>query len=132
MVKMSWWKGMLYRIYKERPRIFPFSPLYVLFIFLNNIVSFYGWHFSDLIMILFGRGIGFKFTALVESSKKLYEEERFISGKTLRRDHYLLCSFVARVESFLSPLILLSFATNVYSLSLQVNEPPFSPNLESN
>ncbi|XP_003705354.1 gustatory receptor for sugar taste 64f isoform X2 [Megachile rotundata] len=113
-------------MYNSRSHSFIFDTLeynfaFGLFIFIISKLATFVWNFTDLFIILVATGLAERYKCL---NKKLIltvakYRSRF-DWHELREDYAALSSVVKKVDDHISPVILLSFANNLYFICLQL------------
>ncbi|OXA64341.1 Gustatory receptor for sugar taste 64e [Folsomia candida] len=101
-----------------------------------NIVTQYAWNYVDILIGIFARVLYGQFKGLRETCKKIvhvdggikdekYLGEDAVFWEFLVNDHGIICQVMESFKEFLSPIILVTFAANVFWICLVVILTPF-------
>ncbi|XP_017793582.1 PREDICTED: gustatory receptor for sugar taste 64f-like [Habropoda laboriosa] len=113
-------------IYSLRSHAFIFNILdynftFGLYIFVVSKLATFTWNFTDLFIMLVATGLAERYKTL---NKKLAitvtKYRATFDWRELREDYAILSCVVKKVDEQLSPIILLSFANNLYFICLQL------------
>ncbi|KAG9433562.1 gustatory receptor for sugar taste 64f [Apis mellifera carnica] len=113
-------------IYTLRSHSFIFDTLnynfvYGLYVFVVSKLATFTWNFTDLFIMLVATGLAERYKSL---NKKLAVTmtkcQAAFNWRELREDYAILSCIVKKVDDHISPIILLSFANNVYFICLQL------------
>ncbi|KAF7995274.1 hypothetical protein HCN44_004746 [Aphidius gifuensis] len=94
----------------------------ILYLFVANEVSTIIWNFTDIFIVIVATGLAERYNHLNESvinslGKRGYDA---INWHQCRKKYALLSSLVKETDNALSPLILLSYFTNLYFIFIQL------------
>ncbi|CAK9807740.1 Gustatory receptor for sugar taste 64f [Anthophora plagiata] len=113
-------------IYSLRSHSFIFDILdynftFGLYIFVISKLATFTWNFTDLFIMLVATGLAERYKSL---NKKLAitvtKYRSTFDWRELREDYAILSCVVKKVDEQISPIILLSFANNLYFICLQL------------
>ncbi|XP_031833758.1 gustatory receptor for sugar taste 64f [Nomia melanderi] len=113
-------------IYSLRSHAFIFDILdynftFGVYIFLISKVATFTWNFTDLFLMLVSSGLAERYKVLNRKLALTVANNRSTIGwQELREDYAILSSIVKKVDDHVSPIILLSFANNLYFICLQL------------
>ncbi|XP_043675727.1 gustatory receptor for sugar taste 64a-like isoform X2 [Vespula pensylvanica] len=92
-----------------------------IYIFIVSKIATFVWNFTDLFVMLISTGLAERYKTL---NKRLFvtakKNANTIDWCEFRNDYALLSSLVKKVDNDISPIILLSFANNLYFICLQL------------
>ncbi|XP_066583615.1 gustatory receptor for sugar taste 64e-like isoform X2 [Prorops nasuta] len=92
-----------------------------IFLFLISKVATFTWNFTDLFVMLISTGLAERYKSLNKWMISYSSKDRhLINWRELREDYAILSSMVKKVDNEISPIILLSFANNLYFICLQL------------
>ncbi|CAL7948631.1 unnamed protein product [Xylocopa violacea] len=98
-----------------------YNFIFGLYIFVISKVATFTWNFTDLFIMLVATGLAERYKSL---NKKLIitvtKYRPTFPWNELREDYALLSCVVKKVDEHISPIILLSFANNLYFICLQL------------
>lgn len=122
-------------------RIYSYSPSIAIFAVTINKFSLYAWNYFDILIIITSRAIYMKFKTLNETGHKYLDdyEKRCEFGleniksfnssssagsnnnlKNLINDHVALTNLLIIFDEFFSPIILVSYFSNIYDLCTHI------------
>ncbi|XP_046825824.1 gustatory receptor for sugar taste 64f-like [Vespa crabro] len=92
-----------------------------IYIFIVSKIATFVWNFTDLFVMLISTGLAERYKTL---NKRLFDTAKKhannIDWSEFRNDYAILSSLVKKVDNDISPIILLSFANNLYFICLQL------------
>ncbi|KAL2743554.1 gustatory receptor for sugar taste 64a-like isoform X1 [Vespula maculifrons] len=92
-----------------------------IYIFIVSKIATFVWNFTDLFVMLISTGLAERYKTL---NKRLFvtakKNANTIDWCEFRNDYAILSSLVKKVDNDISPIILLSFANNLYFICLQL------------
>ncbi|PBC26703.1 Putative gustatory receptor 64f [Apis cerana cerana] len=98
-----------------------YNFVYGLYVFVVSKLATFTWNFTDLFIMLVATGLAERYKSL---NKKLAitmtKCQTAFNWRELREDYAILSCIVKKVDDHISPIILLSFANNVYFICLQL------------
>lgn len=103
--------------------IMPYSPQLSIAVLIFNKVTNLVWNYPDLLVALVSQALKKNFQVITrylehntKYNKRIHDKELSL----LRQDHLALCDIVKNFDDIISPAILLSYATNIYYICVQV------------
>ncbi|XP_076164337.1 gustatory receptor for sugar taste 64f [Ptiloglossa arizonensis] len=101
--------------------ILDYNFTFGVYIFIVSKLATFTWNFTDIFIMLVSTGLAESYNFL---NKKLaimvVEGRRTFDWRKLRESYAILSSVVKKVDDHISPIILLSFANNLYFICLQL------------
>ncbi|XP_047354718.1 gustatory receptor for sugar taste 64f-like isoform X2 [Vespa velutina] len=92
-----------------------------LYVFIVSKIATFVWNFTDLFVVLISTGLAERYKTL---NKRLFDTAKKhtnnVDWSEYRNDYAILSSLVKKVDNDISPIILLSFANNLYFICLQL------------
>ncbi|OAD57920.1 Putative gustatory receptor 64f [Eufriesea mexicana] len=113
-------------IYTLRSHSFIFDTLdynftFGLYIFVVSKLATFTWNFTDLFIMLVATGLAERYKSLNKKLATTVTKYRpTFDWRELREDYAILSCVVKKVDNHISPIILLSFANNLYFICLQL------------
>ncbi|XP_035701905.1 gustatory receptor for sugar taste 64f-like [Folsomia candida] len=120
-----------YRVSHDWEQLIPYHPFWGVFVFLTNKTSLYAWNYVDVLIGIFARALYGQFKGLYEIGSEIVmasgchnDASRFGDHASfwshLVRDCGIICQVVAKFQEFLSQIIFVTYAGNIYFLCLQI------------
>ncbi|XP_076378783.1 gustatory receptor 5a for trehalose [Megalopta genalis] len=101
--------------------ILDYNFVFGLYIFFVSKVATFTWNFTDLFLMLISTGLAERYKYLNRKLAVTATNSRTTIGWCeLREDYAILSCIVKEVDNYVSPIILLSFANNLYFICLQL------------
>ncbi|XP_029167705.1 gustatory receptor for sugar taste 64a-like [Nylanderia fulva] len=91
-----------------------------IFIFIINQVSSFTWNFTDVFIMLVATGLAERYKTLNKQVTTSALKHGITDWCGFREDYAVLSCMVKKVDNNISPIILLSFANNLYFISLHL------------
>ncbi|XP_034240279.1 gustatory receptor 5a for trehalose-like [Thrips palmi] len=116
------WQGYFLTKYLKTFQLFTFATWKAVLLLWLQIINVFVWNFMDLFIALFAMGLSARFR-LVNSDLEAVLVSKGQNNEFWRkkRKHYnALAELVRRVDVILGPLILVSYATDLYFICLQL------------
>ncbi|CAG7727747.1 unnamed protein product [Allacma fusca] len=120
---MTAWEVYYVRSHGQWVEIVPYHAAIAVYVFISNKLALYAWNYLDITIIVLARAVYFRFKALYDLGEaELWNGLGNVSKwRRFAKDHEELCRLVQDINLFLSPLIFVSYASNVYFVCLQFN-----------
>ncbi|KAL0121255.1 hypothetical protein PUN28_008729 [Cardiocondyla obscurior] len=97
-------------------------------IFIVSKLATFTWNFTDVFIMLVSTGLAERYKTLNKQVISLTSKHQKMDWCSLREDYATLSSMVKKVDNNIAPLILLSFANNLYFICLQLLNGLSKPN----
>ncbi|EFN77949.1 Putative gustatory receptor 64f [Harpegnathos saltator] len=91
-----------------------------IFIFIVSKLSTFTWNFIDLFIMMVSTGLAERYKTLNKQVTTSVSKHRTIDWSRVREDYAALTCMVKKVDADIAPIILLSFANNLYFICLQL------------
>ncbi|XP_011881611.1 PREDICTED: gustatory receptor for sugar taste 64e-like [Vollenhovia emeryi] len=91
-----------------------------IFIFIASKLATFTWNFTDVFVMLVATGLAERYKMLNKLVVSSTSKQRTIDWCGLREDYAALSCLVKKVDNNVAPIILLSFANNLYFICLQL------------
>nr|QHN69217.1 gustatory receptor 11 [Sirex nitobei] len=92
-----------------------------IFIFIVSKIATFTWNFMDLFIMLISTGLAERYKVLNNKMTKSMSENHTVDDWRIFRECYgAMSSLVKKVDNDVSPVVLLSFANNLYFICLQL------------
>ncbi|XP_035739091.1 gustatory receptor for sugar taste 64a-like [Vespa mandarinia] len=92
-----------------------------IYIFIVSKIATFVWNFTDLFVMLISTGLAERYKTLNRRLFDMAEKHaNNVDWSEFRNDYAILSSLVKKVDNDISPIILLSFANNLYFICLQL------------
>ncbi|KYQ46620.1 Putative gustatory receptor 64a [Trachymyrmex zeteki] len=91
-----------------------------IFIFIVSKLATFTWNFTDVFIAMVATGLAERYKTLNKYVTSSVLKHRPIDWSELREDYATLSFMVKKVDNDISPIILLSFANNLYFICLQL------------
>ncbi|KAL6444636.1 hypothetical protein ACFW04_002022 [Cataglyphis niger] len=91
-----------------------------IYIFIVSKLATFTWNFTDVFIMLIATGLAERYKILNKQVTISASEHRTIDWGGIREDYAALSCMVKKVDNFIAPIILLSFANNLYFICLQL------------
>ncbi|XP_035707271.1 gustatory receptor for sugar taste 64e-like [Folsomia candida] len=121
-------------------KLLSYDTFFALILMFVNTLAAYSWTFGDLFIVLCSRALYYKFKILVDQTnlkllgrveddgqdgvcfRSTRRNKSVLQWSQVRKDHLTLCKLLDEFESFLSPLIFLSYSTNIFFICLEIHQ----------
>ncbi|XP_032670845.1 gustatory receptor for sugar taste 64f-like [Odontomachus brunneus] len=91
-----------------------------IFIFIVSKLATFTWNFTDLFLMLVSTGLAERYKTLNKQVTVSMSKHQAIDWSGFREDYAVLSCTVKKVDADIAPIILLSFANNLYFICLQL------------
>ncbi|XP_046608077.1 gustatory receptor 5a for trehalose-like isoform X1 [Neodiprion virginianus] len=92
-----------------------------MFLFVVSKIATFTWNFTDLFVMLVSTGLAERFKTLnTRMTSANATTPTIVEWRVLRENYAALSALVKRVDNEVSPIVLLSFANNLYFICLQL------------